>query len=63
LIIQLTKFTDSTLEKPFRLVEAKVEEVSLYVGKWLQFQSLWDIEAEQVYNVSIFSLILSGSFS
>ena len=49
---QLTQFTDNTLEKPFRMVEAKVEEVSVYVGKWLQFQSLWDIEAEQVYNVS-----------
>jgi len=25
-------------------------EASLYVDRWLQFQSLWDLQAEQVYN-------------
>lgn len=49
--LQLTRFKDDTLERPFKLVEAKVQEISLYVGKWLQFQSLWDIESESVYNV------------
>lgn len=47
---QLTHFTDTTLEEPFRLIEAKVHEVGAYVGRWLQFQSLWDLEPEQVFH-------------
>lgn len=46
----LTNLTDGTLERPFALVEAKLEEVGGYVDKWLQFQSLWDLEAEYVYS-------------
>lgn len=49
LTLQLAQFDDSTLEEPFRLIEAKVHEVSAYVGRWLQFQSLWDLEPESVY--------------
>ncbi|GAA5850789.1 hypothetical protein JCM8547_009091 [Rhodosporidiobolus lusitaniae] len=45
----LTTFTDGALERPFALVEAKLKEVGAYVDKWLQFQSLWDLEAEYVY--------------
>lgn len=26
-----------------------MQQVSAYVGKWLQFQSLWDLEAEYVF--------------
>ncbi|KAL7421138.1 dynein heavy chain [Cryptotrichosporon argae] len=37
------------LDRPLALIEAKVREVSAYVDKWLQFQSLWDLEAEVVY--------------
>ncbi|ORX39193.1 dynein heavy chain, N-terminal region 1-domain-containing protein [Kockovaella imperatae] len=37
------------LEKPLALIEDKVQEISKYVDKWLQFQSLWDLEAEAVY--------------
>lgn len=47
---QLTSFADGTLEKPLALIEDKVQTVSSYVNKWLQFQSLWDLEAEYVYN-------------
>ena len=47
---QLTKFPDATLEKPFALIEQKVQSLKDYVGKWLQFQSLWDLEAEYVFN-------------
>ncbi|EFI28556.1 cytoplasmic dynein heavy chain 1 [Coprinopsis cinerea okayama7 len=46
----LTQFPDATLEKPFALIETKVQELKAYVGKWLQFQSLWDLEADYVFN-------------
>ncbi|KAL1836345.1 hypothetical protein VTJ49DRAFT_5263 [Mycothermus thermophilus] len=32
-------------------VEKKLAEVSAYVDKWLQFQSLWDLQSEHVYDV------------
>ena len=47
--LQLTRFTDDTLHRPFALIESKVRQVSEYVSKWLQFQSLWDLEAESVF--------------
>lgn len=37
------------LRRPFQIIELKVREISDYVDKWLQFQSLWDLEAEAVY--------------
>lgn len=46
----LTKLPFETLSKPFALIEDKVKNVGEYVGKWLQFQSLWDLEGEQVYS-------------
>ncbi|OCF56381.1 dynein heavy chain 1, cytosolic [Kwoniella mangroviensis CBS 10435] len=46
----LTSFDDGTLEKPLALIENKVQTVSAYVDKWLQFQSLWDLEADSVYS-------------
>ncbi|KAI8983292.1 dynein heavy chain [Trametes punicea] len=46
----LTKFSDATLERPFALIELKVQSLKEYVAKWLQFQSLWDLEAEYVFN-------------
>ncbi|KIM47305.1 hypothetical protein M413DRAFT_440753 [Hebeloma cylindrosporum] len=46
----LTRFPDNTLERPFGLIETKVQHLKDYVGKWLQFQSLWDLEAEYVFN-------------
>jgi hypothetical protein len=49
-ILQLTSFMDNTLECSFTLVEHKVQQLKDYVGKWLQFQSLWDLEAEYVFN-------------
>jgi len=47
---QLTRFTDDTLQRPFVLIENKVQQLKDYVAKWLQFQSLWDLEAEYVFN-------------
>jgi dynein heavy chain 1 len=46
----LTRFSDNTLERPFSLIELKVQKLKDYVAKWLQFQSLWDLEAEYVFN-------------
>lgn len=39
------------MRQPYELIEDKVREVSAYVNKWLQFQSLWDLEADYVYNL------------
>ncbi|KZS90334.1 cytoplasmic dynein heavy chain 1 [Sistotremastrum niveocremeum HHB9708] len=46
----LTKLPEGALEKPFGLIEVKIQQIRDYVGKWLQFQSLWDLEAEYVFN-------------
>ncbi|PCH33132.1 dynein heavy chain [Wolfiporia cocos MD-104 SS10] len=46
----LTHFTDGTLDRPFALIENKVQQLKDYVAKWLQFQSLWDLEAEYVFS-------------
>lgn len=46
----LTQFNDGILEKAFSLIEEKVQQLTEYVSKWLQFQSLWDLEAEYVFN-------------
>lgn len=32
-------------------VEKKIREIGAYVDKWLQFQSLWDLQSEHVYDV------------
>ncbi|KDN53572.1 putative cytoplasmic dynein heavy chain 1 [Tilletiaria anomala UBC 951] len=46
----LTKLPQGTLERPVALIESKIAELTQYVGKWLQFQSLWDLEAERVFD-------------
>ncbi|WVQ73635.1 hypothetical protein IAR50_003215 [Cryptococcus sp. DSM 104548] len=46
----LATFPDGTLQQPLALIQNKIQTVSAYVDKWLQFQSLWDLEAESVYN-------------
>lgn len=48
--MQLTKLPADTLSRPFTLIENKVQQVTAYVAKWLQFQSLWDLEAEYVFH-------------
>lgn len=40
----LSCFSDSTLVRPFMLIEGKVAELDAYVNRWLQFQSLWDLD-------------------
>lgn len=46
----MLRLDDGTLERPFSLIEGKVQEIKNYVDKWLQFQSLWDLEPDYVFN-------------
>ena len=39
------------LSTVYRVIEDKIHDISRYVDKWLQFQSLWDLEPEHVYTV------------
>ncbi|KAI9851336.1 MAG: hypothetical protein M1838_003977 [Thelocarpon superellum] len=35
----------------YTAIERRLHDVGAYVDKWLQFQSLWDLTADQVYDV------------
>ncbi|KAK9472278.1 dynein heavy chain, N-terminal region 1-domain-containing protein [Dipodascopsis tothii] len=35
----------------YALVDSKLGELAAYVQKWYQFQSLWDLQAENVYSI------------
>ncbi|KAJ5558498.1 hypothetical protein N7461_002470 [Penicillium sp. DV-2018c] len=39
------------LNNVYQVVEGRLNDVSEYVDKWLQFQSLWDLRSEQVYEI------------
>jgi dynein heavy chain 1 len=39
------------LNDVYNVVEGRLNDVSEYVDKWLQFQSLWDLRSEQVYEI------------
>ncbi|KAJ5817741.1 Dynein heavy chain domain-2 [Penicillium robsamsonii] len=39
------------LNQVYNVVESRLKDVSEYVDKWLQFQSLWDLRSEQVYEI------------
>ncbi|KAJ3049329.1 hypothetical protein HK097_009672, partial [Rhizophlyctis rosea] len=47
----LTRLPDNSLERAYELLEHKTRQVEDYVNIWLQYQSLWDLEANFVYNV------------
>ncbi|KAJ5098437.1 hypothetical protein N7532_005438 [Penicillium argentinense] len=36
------------LNQVYGVIESRLKDVSQYVDKWLQFQSLWDLQSEQV---------------
>ncbi|CAG8502150.1 6068_t:CDS:10 [Scutellospora calospora] len=61
----LTKILDGSLEKAYEVIETKLKEVSDYVNnKWYQFQPLWDLEPNNIYdrlgdNLKIWKQILS----
>ena len=39
------------LSAVYKVIEDKLHEVTNYVDKWLQFQSLWDLQSEYVYEI------------
>eukprot|EP01117_Protostelium_nocturnum_P006264 TRINITY_DN2259_c0_g1_i6.p1 TRINITY_DN2259_c0_g1~~TRINITY_DN2259_c0_g1_i6.p1 ORF type:complete len:4259 (-),score=1954.67 TRINITY_DN2259_c0_g1_i6:110-12886(-) len=45
----LTKLPTGMLSKAYSTIETKLEEVQKYVKVWLQYQALWDMEANAVY--------------
>ncbi|PSN61624.1 hypothetical protein BS50DRAFT_680599 [Corynespora cassiicola Philippines] len=42
--------TDSLMEV-YGAVEGKLRDISAYIDEWLQFQSLWDLQSEHVYDI------------
>lgn len=51
MFLQLDRLEEEgILLRPFVLIESKISTMQGYLDKWLRFQSLWDIEAESVYN-------------
>ena len=47
----LPQYCTDGLNQVYSAVETRVKEVSEYVDKWLQFQSLWDLRSEHVYDI------------
>ena len=41
----------SDLQSVYEVIERRIRDVVEYVDKWLQFQSLWDLQSEQVYDM------------
>ena len=48
---ELPQHCINELGEVYNAVEGRLKEVSEYVDKWLQFQSLWDLRTEQVYAI------------
>jgi dynein heavy chain 1, cytosolic len=40
-----------TLHKAYSVVEETVATISAYIGEWLRYQSLWDLQSEQLFDV------------
>jgi dynein heavy chain 1, cytosolic len=47
----LPKHCAESLSQVYTTIEDKLLEISKYVDKWLQFQSLWDLQSDQVYEI------------
>ena len=47
----LTGLCMNDLSAVYEFIEEKLNEITKYVDKWLQFQSLWDLQAEYAYEV------------
>ncbi|KAF2261353.1 hypothetical protein CC78DRAFT_619491 [Lojkania enalia] len=45
-----SRCTDSLMQV-YGAVEDKLRDISSYVDEWLQFQSLWDLQSEHVYEI------------
>lgn len=49
--VNLPQHCIEELAEVYGAVESRLSEISDYVDKWLQFQSLWDLQADQVYDI------------
>ncbi|PYH83869.1 hypothetical protein BO82DRAFT_305978 [Aspergillus uvarum CBS 121591] len=47
----LPQHCTNELNQVYNAIESRLKDVSAYVDKWLQFQSLWDLQSEQVYDI------------
>ncbi|KMU87921.1 dynein heavy chain [Coccidioides immitis H538.4] len=47
----LPQYCADELTEVYSVVEARLQEISEYIEKWLQFQSLWDLQSSYVYDV------------
>lgn len=56
-VVEEPRFTDlpsecaDMLRRVYISMDKKLQDVSVYVDKWLQFQSLWDLQSDQVYDM------------
>ncbi|KAH9904137.1 cytoplasmic dynein heavy chain [Xylariomycetidae sp. FL2044] len=48
---ELPSHCTDILSRVFTSIETKLQNLGGYVEKWLQFQSLWDLQSEQVYEL------------
>lgn len=39
----------AVLEASYSAIEAKIRQMRLYIDQWLTYQSLWDLQADQLY--------------
>ena len=47
----LPQHCSQQLSQVYDVIESRLQNVSEYVDKWLQFQSLWDLQSDQVYDI------------
>ncbi|TVY46530.1 Dynein heavy chain, cytoplasmic [Lachnellula occidentalis] len=40
-----------SLSQVYSSIETKLQAISVYVDKWMQFQSLWDLQSDMVYEM------------
>ncbi|KAI9761019.1 MAG: hypothetical protein M4579_001282 [Chaenotheca gracillima] len=46
----LPSHCSGVLSTAYSAIEDKLQEINEYVDKWLQFQSLWDLQSEQIHD-------------
>lgn len=47
----LPQYCADRLREVYTVIEARIQEISDYIEKWLQFQSLWDLQSTHVYDI------------
>ncbi|KAJ3389103.1 hypothetical protein HDU92_001163 [Lobulomyces angularis] len=47
----LSKLPFGSLESAYEVIEQKLSDVTAYIKVWLQYQSLWDLDSENVYHL------------